>query len=327
MKDQFDREIDYLRISITDRCNFRCKYCMPDGISKINMEEILSYEEIIRLVKVALKLGIKKIKITGGEPLVRRGCCGLLRSLKEIEGLESVTLTTNGYLIDQYIQELVDAKVDAVNVSLDTLDAELFREITSVDGWSHVYNNIQLLLEKGIPTKINTVSFDRSGCGVEQGGEWKKFAELAKMYPLDVRFIEVMPIGFGKNYQTINHMELLEKLKKEYPGLHKDTIAHGNGPAIYYKSDDFKGSLGFISAIHGMFCESCNRIRLTSTGYLKACLCYQDGENMQKLLRDGSEDFEIEQVMKRVIEKKPKAHQFGRPGEISEKKTMNEIGG
>ncbi len=325
MKDQFDRKIDYLRISITDRCNFRCKYCMPDGIPMTAMSELLTYEEIVRLARIVVKLGIRKIKITGGEPLVRRDCCKLIAALKAVEGIEQVTLTTNGYLLDQYIDQLIEAGIDAVNVSLDTLNPEAFYKITGQDVWKKVYENIHALLAKNIRTKINVVSLDTSLYGISD--EWKAFVALTKDYPLAVRFIEVMPIGCGKQFATINHADLIEKMKLEYPTLEPYEAPMGNGPAIYYRVKGYKGSIGFISAIHGKFCDACNRVRLTSTGFLKPCLCYQEGTDIKAVLRSGLGDEMVQESIEAAIYRKPKAHAFEELEAISENKWMSEIGG
>ena len=270
MKDSFGREIDYMRISITDRCNLRCRYCMPDGISWIPMEEILTYEEIKVVVEEAAKLGIKKIKVTGGEPLVRLGCPAFVGMLKEVPGIEQVTLTTNGVYLAEYAEELKRNGLDAVNVSLDTLDAERFEKITGRDGLDAVLEGIQAALDHQIPVKVNVVLQKE-----ENETEWKALTELTRNRKLDVRFIEMMPIGYGKRFEPVYNEVLLKKLKEEYGELVPDTRKHGNGPAVYYQIPGFEGSVGFISAIHGKFCDQCNRIRMTSTGDIKACLCFE----------------------------------------------------
>lgn len=321
MKDSFGREIDYMRISITDRCNLRCRYCMPDGISWIPMEEILTYEEIKAVVEEAAKLGIKKIKVTGGEPLVRLGCPALVGMLKEVPGIEQVTLTTNGVYLAEYAEELKRNGLDAVNVSLDTLDAERFEKITGRDGLDAVLEGIQAALKLQIPVKVNSVLQKE-----ENANEWKALAELARHRKLDVRFIEMMPIGYGKRFEPVYNEVLLKKFKEEYGELEPDTRIHGNGPAVYYQIPGFEGSVGFISAIHGKFCDHCNRIRMTSTGDIKSCLCFEEQISVREALRAGDRE-EVRRLMEAAISSKPAAHQFEKKEMITEKREMASIGG
>ena len=321
MKDSFGREIDYMRISITDRCNLRCRYCMPDGISWIPMEEILTYEEIKVVVEEAAKLGIKKIKVTGGEPLVRLGCPALVGMLKEVPGIEQVTLTTNGVYLAEYAEELKRNGLDAVNVSLDTLDAERFEKITGRDGLDAVLEGIQAALDHQIPVKVNVVLQKE-----ENETEWKAHTELARNRKLDVRFIEMMPIGYGKRFEPVYNEVLLKKLKEEYGELVPDTRKHGNGPAVYYQIPGFEGSVGFISAIHGKFCDQCNRIRMTSTGDIKACLCFEERISVREALRVGDRE-EVRRLIEAAISSKPAAHQFEKKEMITEKREMASIGG
>ena len=280
MKDRMGREIDYMRFSITDRCNLRCKYCMPDGIDCMPRWDVLSLEEFEAIAIAAASLGIKKIKVTGGEPLARKSCPQLVKMLKNIPGIEKVTLTTNGVQLDRYLDQLLDAGLDAINVSLDTVDPVLYEKITGRDKLADVMRFIEKAESLPIPVKINAVSIDfrqlqENGKATELSPQenWQQMAELAKHYPVDVRFIEMMPIGYGKQFKTIDHNWLLENMKKVYPDLEEDTRVHGFGPAVYYKVPGFKGSIGLISAIHGKFCSTCNRIRLTSQGHVKSCLC------------------------------------------------------
>lgn len=321
MKDSFGREIDYMRISITDRCNLRCRYCMPDGISWIPMEEILTYEEIKAVVEEAAKLGIKKIKVTGGEPLVRLGCPALVGMLKEVPGIEQVTLTTNGVYLAEYAEELKRNGLDAVNVSMDTLDAERFEKITGRDGLDAVLEGIQAALKLQIPVKVNSVLQKE-----ENTNEWKALAELARHRKLDVRFIEMMPIGYGKRFEPVYNEVLLKKFKEEYGELEPDTRIHGNGPAVYYQIPGFEGSVGFISAIHGKFCDHCNRIRMTSTGDIKSCLCFEEQISVREALRAGDRE-EVRRLMEAAISSKPAAHQFEKKEMITEKREMASIGG
>lgn len=321
MIDAVGRTIDYMRISITDRCNLRCRYCMPDGITQVAMSEILTYEEIRKVCMLAAELGIRKIKITGGEPLVRKGCVDLIRMIKEIPGITQVTMTTNGVLLKENLEALKRAGLDGINISLDTLDYEKYYKITGTDACGTVLEAVKAAAESGIRTKVNSVLQDAS-----DRQEWRPLIRLAEKNPVDVRFIELMPIGCGKKNTGVSNLELLEDMKKSYPDISKDTRIHGNGPAVYYQIPGFEGSIGFISAMHGKFCSTCNRIRLTSTGDLKPCLCYGDTYPLRELLRGGADD-EIREQIKKAIENKPAAHCFEEPGAITEAHQMAQIGG
>ena len=335
MIDSFGRNIDYMRISITDRCNLRCRYCMPDGVEWLPMADILSYEEIGRVCRAAARLGIRHLKITGGEPLVRKGCPELIGSLKTIPGIEAVTITTNGILLEQHLDRLKLAGVDGINVSLDTLDRRQFADLTGFDRLDQVLSGIRRAVDAGFKVKVNAVSLklDRDGDG---SYGWERLAGLAREYPLDVRFIEMMPIGYGKQFETVDHQKLLEQMRQVFPDMEMDTAKHGFGPAVYYRVPGFQGSLGLISAIHGKFCGQCNRVRLTSTGYLKTCLCYEDGVDLRPVLRGadtGAEDGpdgggqELCRVMEQTIYGKPGAHCFEEPERSTEGHNMSSIGG
>ena len=356
MLDHNGREIDYLRISVTDRCNLRCRYCMPEGIKCLPMPEILTYEEICAVAEAAAELGIRHIKLTGGEPLVRRGVISLVERLKAVPGIEAVTMTTNGILLEKELPALIDAGLDAVNISLDTVDRGKYREITGTDGLDTVLSAIRAACAAGRTGLLNPG--DSAGCSAGSPalpagavaasgrdlrvkinavslnlGEENLHAliDIAKTMPVDVRFIEMMPIGFGRNFPAISHTALLEKLKAMYPGLQKDDRRHGYGPAVYYTIPGYQGSVGLISAIHGKFCDTCNRVRLTSQGYLKTCLCYNDGADLRAILRAGLPETEMRAAlfdsMREAILCKPDAHCFDKPSRITENAGMNAIGG
>lgn len=329
MIDGYGRTIEYMRISITDRCNLRCRYCMPDGVELVPMSDILSFEEIEEICRAAAGLGIKKIKVTGGEPLVRRGCAAFIGRLKKIPGIEEVTLTTNGVLLTQQIYALCENGLDAVNVSLDTLSRCNYEQITGKDELLHVLEGIQAVLDAGIRIKINSVL--QKG---QNDTEWRHLLELAKSEPIDVRFIEMMPIGYGKQFETIYNDDIQQKIREIYPDLQEDTRVHGNGPATYYYIPGFKGSIGFISAIHGKFCDTCNRIRLTSQGMVKPCLCYGKSYNLKEILRNSGESLGTEgmklllkQRLQTAILEKPEQHCFEHLADITEEKDMIQIGG
>lgn len=321
MTDHYERTIDYMRVSITDRCNLRCRYCMPDGIEWLPMEEILTLEEITTICRQAAKVGIRKIKITGGEPLVRKGCAELIGMLKAIPGIEQVTLTTNGVLLAQYAEELYQKGLNAVNVSLDTLDAAKYKEITGFDALEDVLHGISEIEKYPIPLKINTVL--QKGKNEE---DWQELVELARNRALDVRFIEMMPIGHGREFEVISNEEILQKLKEYYGTVLPESKVHGNGPASYYHISGFQGSIGFISAVHGKFCHQCNRIRLTSLGQIKPCLCYEESISLKEAVRTGQKE-EIQRLLTQAIMSKPSGHCFENMATVTEKQEMAKIGG
>ena len=326
MLDQFGRTIDYMRVSITDRCNLRCRYCMPDGISLVSMKEIMTYEEIVETCAAAVRLGIRNIKITGGEPLARLGCAGLIASLKKVTGVEQVTMTTNGVLLKKYLPELLAAGLDAVNISLDTLDPAKFERITGRNMLSEVLDSIDAALDSGLRTKINVV--------LQQDvndDEWFPLASLAEYKMLDVRFIEMMPIGYGKNVTGISNDILRARFSASFPEIEIDPSVHGNGPAEYVRIPGWTGSIGFISAIHGKFCGSCSRVRLTSRGLLKPCLCYGDTIDLLPVLRAGKTAAERKEALTAVLRdavfQKPWQHCFENPDMVTETARMAGIGG
>lgn len=321
MTDKYGRIIDYMRVSIIDRCNLRCQYCMPTDIKWIPPQEILSLEEITEICRQASQIGIKKIKVTGGEPLIRKGRVDLIRMLKEIPGIEQVTLTTNGVLLAQYAEQLNNAGLDAINVSLDTLDPEKYLKITQSDALADVLDGISAIEKYDIPLKINSV-LQR---GVNDS-DWQELIGLAKDRRIDVRFIEMMPIGHGKQFDPISNAEILQKLREHYGAVEEVEKVRGNGPATYCHIPAFTGNIGFISAIHGKFCSACNRIRLTSTGQIKPCLCYEDHISLKEAVRSGRTD-EIQKLLLSAIDRKPDGHRFDESEMITEKHEMAQIGG
>ena len=327
MKDRFGREIDYMRISVTDRCNLRCKYCMPQGgISTIPMRDLLTYEEITRVCEIAAGLGLKKIRLTGGEPLVRSQIPTLVGMLRNIPGIESVTMTTNGILLKDRLYELVEKGLTGVNISLDTLDADLFQEITGFDCLQKVLDSIHASLEAGLKVKVNAVLLPRDFLP-DRIVDWKEMLSLARDYPVDMRFIELMPIGEGKQYYHVTGEEVLQALWDMFPDMEEDGSIHGSGPAKYYKIPGFSGSVGLILAMHGKFCHNCNRIRLSATGKIKPCLCYSDTYDLASVLRSGGTDEQVRGVLEQSIFAKPSAHCFDTLNHISEDQRMVSIGG
>ena len=325
MLDKLNRKIDYLRISVIDRCNLRCVYCMPEeGLESIPHEEILTYDEILRICETVSQLGIKKIKITGGEPLVRKDIVNLIRDIKNLDKIEQVTLTTNGILLYDMLDDLYDAGIDAINISLDTLKKDNFKQITRRDGLEKVLMAIDKAYNLGIRVKINCLAIRDFNIN-----ELADIANFAKDREIDVRFIELMPIGFGKKYTQIDNDEILSILESNFGTFEPVTEKRGNGPAKYYKNKDMKGCIGFISAISHEFCESCNRIRLTSNGFLKLCLHYNKGIDLKEPIRNGISDEDLKKLIHDTIWNKPISHKFGHASEEQdiELKNMVQIGG
>ena len=310
MFDSKGRKIHYLRLSVTDLCNLRCRYCMPDGVDKLEREDILTYEEFLRLAALFARCGVDTVRVTGGEPLVRKGVEQLVKGLKAIPGIRKVTMTTNAVLLEQQLPALLEAGLDSVNISLDTLDPALFAKITARDAFAAVQAGIHAALESGIPVKLNCVP----QVGVNEG-ELEALAALAQDKPLQVRFIEMMPIGYGAAMPCISGPELLARFRRRWPELAPlpgaACAALGDGPAVYYTVPGWKGDIGFIAAVHGKFCASCNRVRLTSQGFLRPCLASETGCDLRTLLRGGAADEELLQAIRETIWSKPREHHFG----------------
>ena len=321
MLDRYGRVINYLRISVTDRCNLRCCYCMPEGVQDAGMKNILTFEEIREIVRTGV--GITHIRITGGEPLVRKGCVDLIRGIREIPGVETITMTTNGVLLGNYGKQLKESGVDGVNISLDTLDPEEFYKITGKRELQEVLAGIRAVKTAGLPVKLNAVN--------RKELDPIPLVRYAQEENLPLRFIEMMPVGYGKKYVGRSNEELRETLeavcgKAECMTNRKELSRMGSGPAVYYQFSDLKVPVGFISAIHGKFCDTCNRVRLTAEGYLKLCLCYDEGEDLRRVLREGEKE-NLRTIMEQTIFRKPAAHCFEHPAEMTETHEMVKIGG
>lgn len=313
MKDRFGRNITYLRISVTDLCNLRCKYCMPEsGVESLCHSDILSIEEIVEIVKVASKNGIKKIRLTGGEPLVRRGFINLCKQISEINEIEDIAITTNGVYLKEMADELFENKVRRINFSLDTLIKEKYNDITRRNDFDKTMESLFYAIKKGFKIKINVVLI-----GGFNDDEIEDFVNLANKYDLEVRFIELMQIGETANWSKdkfVSNKIVLEKVPKlEFDGV--------SGVAKIYKIKGQKGRIGLISPISCSFCEDCNRIRLTSDGKLKPCLHSKDEINLKGLSGE-----ELEEVFKRGIFEKPEKHHL-EDGKSESARDMNKIGG
>lgn len=325
MTDAYNRTIDYLRVSITDRCNLRCVYCMPSHeIQWIPQTQILTFEEILRLCNIIAGLGIRNIKVTGGEPLVRKGSVNFIRRLKLIEGIEQVTMTSNGLLLEDYLDELVEIGLDALNISLDTLDEDVFYRITRGKGLDKILTAIDRATAYGLPVKINCVPIRELNIAELMG-----IASLARNKNVAVRFIELMPLGSGNQFETVQSEEIFAMLEQKFGALTLFSRKLGNGPAKYYSVKGFRGKIGFINAVSHEFCQNCNRLRLTSNGILLPCLVTDTGLDVRALMRGSSSDTEIEQAIADLVIQKPFNHNFAEMhGKIiHEGKKMFRIGG
>lgn len=329
MLDRFGRNIDYIRISVTDRCNLRCVYCMPEeGVPQIPHGEILTYDEIEEICRVLSGMGISKIKITGGEPLVRKGLPFLIERLKNLPGIHQVTLTTNGCLLKEQLPALIKAGIDGINISIDTLNEEKYREITRGGDLKQAMEGFHAAVKAdACPVKVNCVPVYG-----EEKEELLSVVRLARENPVHVRFIEMMPIGWGRNYLQLPEEEIKKVLEEVYGELVPYEQVLGNGPGHYYTLKGFQGKIGFISAVSHKFCDSCNRVRLTSEGFLKTCLQYSCGADLKPLIREN-EDREkrmeaLETAIFQALQEKPACHHFGEEVQgDTERKGMSRIGG
>ncbi|MCJ7669961.1 MAG: GTP 3',8-cyclase MoaA [Dehalococcoidia bacterium] len=322
MLDSFGRSINYLRISVTDRCNLRCIYCMPpEGVHQMPHSEILSYEEVRTVVRAAAELGINKIRLTGGEPLVRAELPKLIKMLSQIEGIQELSLTTNGTLLKKYALELKQAGLSRVNVSLDTLKADKFQYITHLGKLKDVLEGIEAAKEAGFhPVKINTVVMR----GINDD-EILDFARMTYKEVWHVRFIELMPFKgvaeFVPSVELRQHISLLGKLEP-------CVSITGNGPAMYYRLSGTKGIIGFISPLtETSFCSRCNRMRLTPDGRLRPCLLGEDEIDLKTPLRNNASMEELKRLILKAIASKPEHHHLEGGYVRLVKRKMSQIGG
>jgi cyclic pyranopterin phosphate synthase len=306
MRDNFLRVIDYLRVSVTDRCNLRCLYCMPpDGVVPLEHKDILTYEEIVRIVKIGAGLGVRKVRLTGGEPLTRKNISFLISSIKKVCGIEDLSLTTNGILLEKYAREIARAGLDRVNVSVDSFDPARFGEITRGGSLDAVLRGLSAAEKAGLsPIKINMVPI--RGLNDE---EVRDFARLTLDSDYHVRFIEFMPSGSNDCWSPEKYITTDELRKTiETIGPLTPVRMRKYGPSRYFRLKGAKGVIGFISALTHHFCADCNRMRLTSDGKLRPCLFSETEIDLKTALRSGEPDSEIERFFKLAIEIKPEGH-------------------
>jgi len=336
MRDEFARDINYLRISVTDRCNLRCVYCMPpEGVALAERDRILRNEEFLAVIRAAVKTGIRKIRLTGGEPLVRKGIVDLVREIGNIPAIDDIALTTNGILLPQFAYPLKKAGLKRVNISLDTLKPERFREITRNGDLGQVWAGVRAARRVGLkPIKLNVV--------VMRGfndDEIMDFVDLTKKLPLHVRFIELMPIGASDEWaagKMITVPEIrsiitaggvsLEPVKPVAANGPAQPVV-GNGPAKYFRVSGAIGTVGFISAISDHFCGNCNRLRLTSEGQLRPCLQSPAEVDLRTPLRAGLSEDELAALINRAVAIKPEKHTMVTHGWHENTRTMSQIGG
>jgi cyclic pyranopterin phosphate synthase len=306
MTDSFGRVIDYLRVSITDRCPMRCIYCMPkEGVGWIPHEEILSFEEFESLVGIFASLGIKKLKITGGEPLARRGAVPFIAALSKITGIEKISLTTNAVLLDENLDSLVKAGLSSINISIDSLNRENYRRITQLDECAAVQQTLQRLFETSLSVKVNCVPL----AGINED-DLAPIARLAEKNKLAVRFIELMPLGYGSALKPVPEAKIVALLEAAFGTLTLFNEKLGEGPAVYFTAQGFAGKIGFISSLSHQFCAACNRLRLTSQGLLKPCLSSDMSLNLKDMMRGGKSGAEIADAIKKIVVMKPASHSF-----------------
>lgn len=324
--DSFNRKIEYLRISITDRCNLRCRYCMPDeGIELVPHEGILTFEEIIRVVRVFAKLGISKVRLTGGEPLVRRDVVALIRQLGKIRGIVDLSLTTNGVLLESFARPLYAAGLKRINVSLDSLNPERFHHITRRDSFRRVWAGIEKSLQVGFhPVKLNVVAIKNLN-----EDEILDFAHLTMEKPLHVRFIEYMPAGNCQDWRrdAVLTIDQIRERIEGYMPLSEDISQGHNGPATTYRWVGAMGTIGFISPVSRHFCERCNRLRLTSDGKLRTCLFSDDETDLRRYLRNGCDDRKLVGLLETALRKKPQGHAINTHYFKKCQRNMSSIGG
>ena len=333
LKDKFGRIVNNLRISVTDRCNFRCTYCMPEeGMVWLEENELLSFEEIARLTKIFSELGVTKIRLTGGEPLMRKDLHILVEKISHINAIRDIALTTNGFFLAEQAEQLVNAGISRFTVSCDSLNAETFETLTRRNYLHKVFEALNVIEQFGIrPIKINTVLIR----GINDN-EIEEFAQLARSKPYITRFIEFMPIGKDDGWtidKVVPTKEVIQRINatgKKLVRLHShltSQISNHIEPAERYKFEDGVGEIGFISSVSEPFCNSCNRVRITSDGKFRTCLFSLVEKDLKFLLRNNASDNEIKEAIVNAVLEKEEGHLINQQGFIRPKRTMSQIGG
>lgn len=329
MFDRYQRKIEYVRISLTDRCNLRCRYCMPEeGVEKLRHEDILRFDEIVRIVRALASLGVRKVRLTGGEPLIRRNIVELVREIHAVPGIETIAMTTNGVMLADMAEDLVQAGLTGINISLDTLKAASFTELTRRPFFTRVEDGIEAIAATGLKdVKFNCVPI----AGVNEEELPDLVARFTRERPWKFRFIELMPIGcaYEAGFTGVPMAEVRSQLEASFGPLRPVLPEHGvHGPAVYYQAAGFSGQIGFIDAMEHQFCSSCNRVRLTAEGFLKLCLNARTGVDLRHLLRSGMSDEELRQALQQAIYCKPQEHHFKAASyEEKDSRAMYQVGG
>ena len=326
LTDSFGRTINNLRVSVTDQCNFRCIYCMPEeGMILQPREEILTFEEITRFVEIVTGLGISKLRLTGGEPTVRKDLPVLVRMLSGISGVRDMAMTTNGFLLKKMSRDLREAGLPRINVSLDTLDEEKFKQMTRRDVLHKVLDGLEEATRHfQLPIKINVVAMK----GYTED-ELLDFAKLARTGPYQVRFIEFMPLDADRSWtrdQVLDGAEIIERIGAQWP---LDAVKRPNQrePADLFRFRDGQGEIGLIASVSEPFCGSCNRIRITADGKLRTCLFSINETDIKALLRGGASDAEIAETVIEAVRNKEPGHHINEPDFVQPERTMSSIGG
>ncbi len=325
--DSFGRVISYLRLSITDRCNLRCRYCKPDGSpASLAHEDILTYEELHRLTRIAVNLGVRKVRVTGGEPLVRRGAMAFLSELTRIEGLEDVSLTTNGVLLKRHLEQIYESGIHRINISMDTLNPEKYLRITGTNAFNDVWEAIELAQKMNFrPIKINMVVINGFN-----DDEVIDMALLSRSYPYHIRFIEYMPLGVGQfdvRIHTMPIQTIRNQIEERIGKLIHVPKRISDGPAERYRLEDAVGEIGFIGSMSNHFCNPCNRLRLTANGYLRPCLLSNTQEDIKGPMRAGATNAELEEIFLKAVHRKPSKHLLNSGTEAVIWEQMSAIGG
>lgn len=311
MFDAYRRDVHYLRVSVTDRCNFRCRYCVPpEGAGRLAPGELLSYEELLRLIRVFAGEGITSVRLTGGEPLVRKDLAGFIAGIREVKGIEDLSLTTNGSLLPGLAGRLKAAGLDRVNISLDTVNPERFAALTAGGRIGDTLRGVESALEAGLaPVKLNAVL-----TGALAADDLAYFVSMVQVYPVAVRFIEYMPVS-GRPFAGGMSVEQVKKrLEAAGLGALEPASAKGGGPARYYRLPRARGCFGFITPFSECFCPACNRLRLTADGKLRPCLLSGREIDVKAPLRSGADDAVLAGLFRRAVREKPAGHFWGRAG-------------
>lgn len=323
--DSYGRVVTNLRISVTDRCNFRCVYCMPEEMTFYDRSEILTYEEILRVARIAARLGVTKVRLTGGEPTVRRDLPVLVRGLSKIHGIGDLSMTTNGARLEELAQPLYDAGLRRLNVSLDSLEPETFARLTRRDMLDKVLRGLEAAAQAGFrPIKVNVVAIR----GVTER-ELLDFARLARENPYEVRFIEFMPLdgdNLWEREKILTGREIVERIHAVYP-LERVETGPTPDPARRYRFVDGRGEIGIIASVTEPFCQYCNRIRLTADGKLRTCLFSLVETDLRVLLREGASDLEIAWTIADAVSRKEAGHLINSAEFVKPARNMSQIGG